>query len=87
MEIVRDPDALESATGTLLVEVSDKMNKTIKASSTLATEFNTLYNDLLNCSHKIVSYMEKLKKQVAFLYNISNKLGEKYSESQQLFKL
>ena len=70
-----------------MVEISDKMNKLLKNAGNIGNDFNSLYHDLLNCSYKISGYMEKLKKQIGFLYNITSKLGEKYSEAQQLFKL
>ena len=69
------------------MEISDKMNKAIKSGSSLGTEFNNLYNDFSNCSYKIVSYMEKIKKQIGFMYNICNKLGEKYTEAEGIFKI
>ena len=70
-----------------MVEISEKMNKVLKSTSNLGQDFNSLYRDLLNCSYKISGYMEKLKKQIGFLYNITSKLGEKYSEVQQVFKM
>ena len=51
------------------------MNKTMKNASALTEEFNNLYNDFVACSFKIAGYMEKLKKQIGFLYNITSKLG------------
>ena len=59
------------------------MNNTIRNVEEMGTAIETVYNDLTSCCLKIAGLMDKVKKQVGYIYTHALRLSELYDSIQK----
>lgn len=63
------------------------MNRTVKQTSQIVNDFNSIYNDYNNCFSRIITDMENLNRNTKQLRDITAKASEKYGKIKDTLKI
>lgn len=63
------------------------MNRTVKQTSQIVNDFNSIYNDYNNCFSRIITDMENLNRNIKQLRDITAKASEKYGKIKDTLKI
>ena len=73
--IEKDIDSLESPEGSFTVEVSERINSTVRSCGSIAGEMNELYAEVRECFEEVAVAMDKVHTKIRRLSDVSIKIG------------